>query len=217
MTRARAVCVLGLLLATSMLIAPAARAESLYRYWSYWSIADGTWHFATVGPGSSVPADGAVEGWHFVITSQQGGAADAPKVPAASAFDDICGTTAPAAGRKRVAMVVDFGMPKDAPAGEHQPVGITECLTADIDASGYELLSTVADVRAENGLVCGIDSYPLAECAEVVDPASLAAPTSVTEQLMPTSSSGSTGPLVSGLTLLVLGGLGYAVWKRRRT
>ena len=196
---------------------PAARAETAYRYWSYWTASDGAWSFATMGPATSVPADGAVEGWRFVVTSEQGTADDAPTTPAASAFDDACGSTAPQDGRKRVAVIVDFGLPADAPAGERQPVGVAECVVADQGASGFELLSSVADVRTENGLVCGIDSYPLTECAAVVDASALAAERSVTERLLPTSTTGSpSGPLVSGLALLIVAGIGWTVWKRRR-
>ena len=51
--------VLAIAGATAMLaLAPAARAETAYRYWTYWSVTDGAWRFATLGPASAVPVDG---------------------------------------------------------------------------------------------------------------------------------------------------------------
>ena len=38
--------VLAIAGATAMLaLAPAARAETAYRYWTYWSVTDGAWRF----------------------------------------------------------------------------------------------------------------------------------------------------------------------------
>jgi len=76
----------------SILIGTPAHAAS-YRYWSYWWVDQGTWVFATAGPASSAPADGAVEGWRFGITGLAGSSADAPgldpKVASASPWSSI--------------------------------------------------------------------------------------------------------------------------------
>jgi hypothetical protein len=212
-------------LSVMMLMAPAARAETAYRYWTYWAVNDGSWMFETIGPASNVPVDGSVEGWRFAVTSAAGRAENAPtSVAADTAFIDLCGSTESVPGMKRIALVVDFGMPADAPPGERQPVGINECVVADTGASGYEVLRSIADVRVKDGLICGIDSYPLVECAEMVDPNALAANTdsatsTVTDAIMPTSaSSGSpTGPLVSALVILLVAGIGYFAWRGRKT
>ena len=204
--------------------APAAQAQTAYRYWSYWSVGDGAWSFATLGPASAVPPDGAVEGWRFAVTTEQASAQDAPRPAAGAAFADVCGSTAPVEGSKRIALVLDFGEPGDAPSGERPPATVTECVVADADASGYEVLSAVAQVRTEDGLVCGIDGFPAAGCADVVDTSTSAStPPSATAsaQAMPASPAaapalgGGWAMLVSALALLGAAIVGTWVWKRR--
>ena len=197
--------------------APAARAETAYRYWSYWSVRDSAWSFATLGPASALPADGAVEGWRFAVTTEQASAQDAPRTDAASAFDAICGTTAAVDGRKRIALVLDFGDPADAPDGQTPPASVTECVVAAPDASGYQVLSSVADVRTEDGLVCGLDGFPGSGCADIVDAAS-PAPTSNASAAAPASApalGGAWAMLVSALALLGAAILGAVLWRRR--
>lgn len=221
---ARAAVACAIALSAVTLMAPAARAETAYRYWTYWAVQESHWLFSNIGPASNVPVDGSVEGWRFAITSAAGRAENAPaSVAAATAFIDLCGSTASMPGKKRIALIVDFGMPEDAPAGERQPVGIKNCVVADTGASGYEILRSTADVRVENGLVCGIDGYPLVECAEMVDPNELAdkadsTTSAVTDALLPLSASNSspTGPLVSALVILLVAGIGYVAWRGRK-
>ena len=61
---------------------------------------------------ASIPADGAVSGWRFEIAGESG-AARPPRI--APDFAAICGSTAAVAGSKRVALVIDYGVPADAP------------------------------------------------------------------------------------------------------
>lgn len=234
----------GVLLAIAIAVvigAPAARAETAYRYWSYWQASDGDWSFATLGPASAMPPDGAVEGWRFAITTEQAGAKDAPRMQAAGAFADICGATDPTPGRKRIALVLDFGHPADAPAGEVPPAQVTRCVIAEPDASGYQVLSAAAEVRTDEGLVCGIAGYPRAGCADVVDAADAAgaagsldatdamdgmdardasaavtaSPSSLSPAATAPALSGGWAMLVSALALLGAAALGTWVWKRR--
>src|SRR5688500_4258203 len=94
----------------SLLSGPAEAAS--YRYWGYYTWTDGAWAFATKGPDQTAPADGAVEGWRFAVTTESG----SPRVPRADGdFDAICTSTDPAAGKKRVAVVIDGGLSDDAP------------------------------------------------------------------------------------------------------
>lgn len=202
--------------------APAAHAQTAYRYWSYWSVSDGAWSFATLGPASAVPPDGAVEGWRFAVTTEQASAQDAPRTTAATAFADVCGSTAEVEGSKRIALVLDFGEPGDAPSGETPPAVVTECVVADADASGYEVLSAVAQVRAEDGLVCGIAGFPAAGCADIVDAAEATASGAVTAPPGPAATpasapalGGGWAMLVSALALLGAAIVGTWVWKRR--
>jgi hypothetical protein len=202
-------------LAIMLALAPATRAETAYRYWTYWSVTDGAWRFATLGPASAVPVDGSVEGWRFAITSAAGSAGDAPETNPVSAFDSICGGTPAQAGVKRVALTIDFGMPQDAPAGERSPVDINTCVVGKEDATGYELLRSITEVRVGDGLLCGIAGYPIAECAEAID----ARPASVTPEPGPVAdapeAAPSAGPLVTGLVILLAAALGFLAWRGR--
>lgn len=169
-TLARAAGATALAVAACVLVAPSAQA-SAYRYWTYWQAPTGTtsWAFATQGPGTSLPADGSVEGWSFGVTTESGSADDAPSI--APEFDAICADTPAAAGSKRVALVVDTGPAAVAPDGEVPPAPIATCVLADQQASGYEILRSVVEVRTEDGLVCGVAGYPARECAPVLDDA----------------------------------------------
>ena len=220
--------VLAIAGATAMLaLAPAARAETAYRYWTYWSVTDGAWRFATLGPASAVPVDGSVEGWRFAITSAAGSAGDAPETNPATAFDSICGGTPAQAGMKRVALTIDFGMPQDAPEGELSPVNINTCVVGELDATGYELLRSITEVRVGDGLICGIAGYPLAECAELVEDRAPASTGMSTEGASPSilpepgylvaapESAPSAGPLITGVAVLVAAVIGLLAWRGR--
>lgn len=147
---------------------PATAHAAAYRYWTYWSGAGGTWSFATMGPAQSLPADGSVEGWRFAVTSESGSPEDAPRVE--PSFRAICDGTPAVAGNKRVALVVDFGLADDAPAGEQPGAPVTTCVSIATDATGYQVLRSALEVRVgDDGLVCDIDGYPRSECAAIVE------------------------------------------------
>lgn len=167
-TTARAAGALALALVAVVLVAAPARAAA-YRYWTYWQAPAGavSWTFANQGPGTSVPADGDVEGWSFGITTASADPADAPG--AAPDFAAVCGSTPAEPDRKRVALVIDPGPAAVAPDGDIPLAGSSTCVVAPPDATGYEILRSVAEVRTENGLVCGLGGYPSTECAPVLD------------------------------------------------
>ena len=170
--RVGALVALGAAAAVLLAVASPAQAAA-YRYWTYWQGVDGAWRFATVGPASAVPADGAVEGWAFRVS---GAAGDPDADPAAAPdFDAVCGSTPPAEDSKRVALVIDPGSPAIAPAGQAPPEPIEVCVVAEPDATGYDVLRSVTQVRVEGGLVCGVAGYPTGECAPVLDDAEVAA------------------------------------------
>ena len=143
---------------------PAASQAAAYRYWSYWLGADGGWSFSNVGPAFRSPADGTLEGWRFSVSGVEGNRAPA----FAADFEAVCGDTAPEDGRKRVAVVVDPGLPADAPEGEQPPGAWAMCVVAEPRATGYDVLRAAATVRAERGLICGIGGYPARGCADVI-------------------------------------------------
>jgi hypothetical protein len=164
----RAISAAALVLAAVALVASPAQA-SAFRYWTYWQAPAGAtaWAFATQGPGTSLPADGDVEGWSFGVTTESGNLDDAPRT--APDFATICGASTAGQGSKRVALVIDTGESAIAPAGQAPPASTAVCAVVPQDATGYDILRSVVEVRVENGLVCGIDGYPTGECAPVLD------------------------------------------------
>lgn len=220
MRTARAAAVLiGIAILAMTAVAPAARAESAYRYWTYWQGNAGTWQFGTQGPATSNPLDGAVEGWRFAVSGAAGSTQSQPALNPATAFADLCGSTPPISGKKRVALIVDPGYVSESPEGEEPIAALSTCVVADSDASGYDILRSQLAVRVEGGLVCGIGGYPAHECAPVIDVS--------TESTMPTGAAVNERPSDDSLTsmgsisltiLVVIFGIVLAVvlWWRRK-
>jgi MYXO-CTERM domain-containing protein len=192
----------GLLLATAN---PAHAAG--YRYWSFWDRTGSTWTYATEGPSTAVPSDGDVQGFRFAV-SEDSADADTPRGPAS--FTAICGDTAARDGRKRVALVIDFGTASDAPSGETPPARRTECAVVPRDATTAEALATAAKPLRynTNALLCAIAGYPVAGCGEQVSG----------KKTVPAESGSDGGPsvgLYAGLAAVALLGAA-AVWQTRR-
>lgn len=141
-----------------------AHAEDGYQYWNYFHLQKGSWTFSKVGAGDYTPADGAVEGFRFGTSTQSQGIeprADLDKVD----FEAICGTAKAPTGKKRVAVVLDFG----AEMGKGQPPAPrADCAVVAKDASTQQVLEEVADLRVGSGMVCAIDGYPATGCGEPV-------------------------------------------------
>ena len=205
----------ALLTLTAVAAAPAQAAG--YRYWSYWESDGGKpWAYATQGPATARPAEGDAIGFRFAISS---GTDDTSLPSAAPDFAKICGGVEQKDGTKRVAVVLDFGGPADAPPGDTPPTKPVQvgCAQVREDATSAEALATVAKpLRYDSAaMLCGIAGYPARGCGEQVAekvPAS-AAPTSSAS----TGENGggpSLGVLVGGAAVLALGGA--AVWKARR-
>ena len=207
----------GMLLCLS--VASNAQAAA-YRYWTYWHVAGGAWQFAQTGPASATPADGSVEGWRYAVSTASGDPANAPGVVAAGAFGRICATTAPAAGSKRVALVVDPGPARQAPPGQAPGPLTTFCVVAPLDANGYDILRRVGPVRVGDGLICAINRYPSTGCADLVDDSEVTAPAAA-DAMNPAASpeespaQASPVPVIVGLGALALLGI-LAWWLRRR-
>lgn len=168
-TRSRRAVCCSVLIATASLGVPIpAFADSGYRYWSYWhgdTTEPGEWVYASEGSGTRVPADGDVEGWRFGVA----GEASRIEPTVSSDFASICAGVTPTEGDKRVGIVIDAGLPDQAPAGERPSGTRIECVLAPTGATGYQVLMQIANVRTDAGFVCGIDGYPSQECAPLVD------------------------------------------------
>lgn len=149
-----------------VLLAPSASAAA-YKYWSYQTWTDGKWASATKGPADVTPKDGAVDGWRYAVS----GDTTPPRVPRADGdFEAICGSTPEAEGKKRVAVVIDYGIAEEAPKGEKPQPARGECASVATKASSAEVLAAVAEVRQdEQGLTCALDGYPKTGCGDPVE------------------------------------------------
>ncbi|MFF1381039.1 SCO2322 family protein [Streptomyces sp. NPDC058308] len=217
MTAGRGRLLLGALLAAlaGILLAVPAQAAG-YRYWSFWDRDGGQWTYASQGPGTARPEDGAVQGFRFAVSEDS---KDAAKPRGAADFEDICADTPAKDGRKRVALVVDFGTAGDAPGGETPPKPRTACAQVADDATSAEALASVAKpLRYDSkALLCAIDGYPKSGCGEQVagdggtrqDSASTADPGHDEDDGGPSLG------LIAGLAAVALLG-GAAVWQARR-
>ncbi|MEU0003562.1 SCO2322 family protein [Streptomyces sp. NPDC006314] len=158
----------ALLLTAFLLLHAATRAHATgYRYWSFWEHTGGHWTYATQGPSTVRPDDGAVQGFRFAVSADS---ADARRPRGTADFTTICADTAAKPDTKRVALVLDFGTPADAPSGETPPARRTVCARVPADATTAEALATVAKpLRYDtNALLCAISGYPEKGCGEQV-------------------------------------------------
>lgn len=152
------------LLAGALVALASPAHAAAYRYWGYFQQSAGSWAFAQVGPAQSRPADGSVEGWRFAVADET-----STRFPRAlPSFDEVCSAVPAEAGRKRVAVVLDFGRPADAPDGSTPPKPTARCAVVDTAASGAAVLAAVATVRAEKSLTCAVDGFPATGCGDPV-------------------------------------------------
>ncbi|MGK5548069.1 SCO2322 family protein [Streptomyces sp. URMC 127] len=165
-TRGGAAAVLFTLVA--LLGAAPAQAATGYRYWSFWQGSGGQWAYATQGPGTARPGDGDVVGFRFAVSADS---SDAARPRAAADFGAVCDRTPAEDGKKRVAVILDFGTPADAPGGERPPAARSVCARVGEDATAGEALAEVArPLRYDSAaLLCAIAGYPRTGCGEQVD------------------------------------------------
>ena len=229
----RAAITLFLVMLAGVAIAAPAQAAA-YRYWGYFHLEKGAWAFAQSGPAQLVPKDGAVEGWRFAVADESS-VRDPRATPT---FDALCATTKAATGTKRVGLVIDYGRPADSADGTAPPAVRATCVAVPEKATGSDVLVAAgAALRLEKGLTCGIDGWPATGCGPAVDPVSAAAASPDTDVTIPAptpsaaanaagassgtstddGSTGSSWPVIGGLAALILvGGLGFAAWRRGR-
>ncbi|MFF5957021.1 SCO2322 family protein [Streptomyces luteogriseus] len=206
--------VLLLLLASLLLCAGAGQAEAAgYRYWSFWERDGEQWVYATQGPSLARPSDGDVQGFRFAVSEDS---ASATRPRGTADFATICARTPAKDGRKRVALVIDFGTPADAPGGETPPAARTACARVSSDATTAEALAAVAKpLRYDtNALLCAISGYPEKGCGEQVSQRQDQQQKPAAEEKTPSDDGPSLG-LVAGIAVVVLLG-GAAIWQVRR-
>jgi len=170
----KAFFITALILITSTLVIPSSQAaDKGWRYWGYFQAAPGKtiWTAAMTGPTVDI-ADGAVEGWSFVFSSD-----DVPSVApqVKPSFKIICAGVKPDPDTKRIALVIEFGSKAWAPKGEKVAKTITRCVRTAIESQGIDVLGQVVKIRAAaSGLICGLNGFPAKECGvEIPTPAKL--------------------------------------------
>ncbi|MFI5682267.1 SCO2322 family protein [Streptomyces sp. NPDC051636] len=200
----------ALLLAAFLCVALAGRAHATgYRYWSFWERTGGHWTFATEGPSTARPSDGDVQGFRFAVSEDSAGAT---RPRGTADFDSVCAKSPARAGRKRVALVLDFGTSADAPSGETPPARRAACAVVSPDAPTADALAAVAGpLRYDShALLCAIGGYPGKGCGEqVAEGKSRPAATKSEPQHGP-----SVGVLAGVGAVVLLGGA--ALWQARR-
>ena len=226
--------VLALLVAAclgALTVAPAHAAA--YRFWGFYQLENGSWVFAQKGPDQTVPADGSVDGWRYAVGDES-----SSRFPrAVLTFEQVCGSTAPQAGSKRVAVVVDFGRAADSESAATPPEPKAACAVVPEKGTSTDVLKAAGDLRVEKGLICSVAGYPATGCggevkevsAEAKAPdtavviAAPAAPSATSPTTAPAdaaaqptsgSSGGSTAAyVIVGLALLAL--IAYLVYRAR--
>ncbi|MFH8656352.1 SCO2322 family protein [Streptomyces afghaniensis] len=199
-----------LLLASLLLCAGAGQAQAArYQYWSFWERDGDHWVYATQGPSTARPSDGDVQGFRFAVSEDSGNAA---RPRGEADFKTICAATPARDGKKRVALLLDFGTTTDAPSGETPPPARTACAQVSPDATTAEALAVVAKpLRYDmNAFLCAISGYPEKGCGEQV-----AKQQKPTAEKKNTSEHGPSLGLVAGIAVVALLGAA-AIWQVRR-
>ncbi|MFG2548471.1 SCO2322 family protein [Streptomyces sp. NPDC048581] len=219
---------LALLCAALVVLTGAAQAAQAtgYRYWSFWDRDGDTWTYATQGPSTARPSDGDVQGFRFAVSEDS---KDATRPRGAAVFQVICARTPAQDGKKRVALVIDFGTKADAPSGETPPPRRTACARVAADATTAEALASVAKpLRYDtNALLCAIAGYPESGCGEQVsgakeptadEPTADERRTAAQETATAKDDESGGGPslgLVAGIAVVAVLGTA-AIWQARR-
>ncbi|MGH3354428.1 MAG: SCO2322 family protein [Nocardioidaceae bacterium] len=207
-------------LAGTLAFASPAYAEKGFKYWGYYHLTDGRWEASKKGAAQFQAEDGDVEGFRFASTT----ATDPERPPRAVAtFEEICGGTRPADGKKRIAIVLDFGTTQDANEGEQPQQAEAACAVVPDDATTQQALESVEPLRIEGGLICAIDGYPAEGCGDPVQDVTMPAKEQPVQLAMPgeetvgESGGGSGGIAVVGVAavVVVLGGGAVVVARRR--
>lgn len=213
---------------TALLLAALPASATSYRYWSFWqgsgSGGSSGWSYQQAGPNTFRPADGSVDGWRFGVSADSSNAARPRTAPD---FAAVCGGTAPVAGKKRVAVVIDYGTASDAPSGSTPPAERTACAVLNPDDSSAQLLAQLSPpLRYDgNGILCAISGYPRTGCGEVVaDGAKASAPAATgataggpaTAAPADDSTAATVGWVAGGALIVTIGAAGYWQSRRRR-
>lgn len=211
--------ILRVLVAISFLVASALPASAAsYRYWGFFTGADGAWIMSMVGAAENIPADGSVDGWRFGIGTDT----DTPEPRTLPNFAELCPDVIAVEGITRVAVVIDFGDADQAPAAETPLSNRVECVSMPAGGSSADALAISADVRANGGFVCGMDGFPLTECGvEVPDPigaeaAPIATDAEAVEEAANEMDTGGNIFIYAGIILVVVVGIMLVIGRTKK-
>ncbi|EFE80935.1 secreted protein [Streptomyces albidoflavus] len=175
-------------------------------------------------PGTGPAPPGGRLGAGIPVRGQRGGGR-LRRAPSEAAFAEICEETGERAGRKRIALVLDFGTAADAPEGERPPKPRTACASVAEEASAADALAAVAPpLRYDSSaMLCAIDGYPRTGCGEQVSgpgepSAGESSASPGTEESDSGSAPGGDGPsagLLVGVGAVAVLGVA-ALWQSRR-
>lgn len=197
--------------------ADSAQASSGYKFWNYFHGHGSMWQFADTGAASYIPTDGSVEGWRYGISDGVHGR-QPRTVPN---FGAVCANSPAESGEKRVAVVIDYGLPEEAPTGETPPKPVGACAVVPTEFNGEQVLQAVATIRIE-AMVCGISGYPATGCAVATRDANVQHEPTVQLQIVHraggggTASGGFSAQLVALAALIVAIGVGAVTLTMRR-
>ncbi|HYJ66902.1 MAG TPA: SCO2322 family protein [Nocardioidaceae bacterium] len=164
--RSRTLALIGAVLVSGLgaafpLASPASAAPTesapAYKYWGYYH-ADGDgddWKYSTVGATEATPNDGTVEGWRYGLDT------DGSRTPRVMPdFASICGGQTTSADHKLVAVVIDYGLPEEAEGDDETPDARGACADVPADATGQDVLQSVAETTTGDAGIASIDGYP---------------------------------------------------------
>ena len=189
---------------------------SVYVYWSYWDQPTvGSWAVAATGAGSQVPPDGSVVGWRYGV----GTTGDINQPPrSADSFAQLCSSTPPAANKKRVGVVIDYGSVAVAPSGQQPPATTANCAVVDPTSNALQATGAVtAERTSAQGMVCGLSGYPATGCGTQVSATVATADAGAATQTTtdPQTSSGA-WPTLLGIGIIIVLGVGGILLARKR-
>lgn len=207
-------------------VASPAQATDYYRYWVFFTVDNGAYVASNLGVGAVTPADGSIEAFRWAAPADY----EKPNLPridlATVTFDSVCGDTPAVDGQKRVVVLVDFGVAEDA-GGAAIPEATAECSQVATDATAFQVLQKVVDVRSDNSefgpLLCGIEGFPATGCAsektQTATPADTGFVTVASDAPAAEDDDDNKGLLYTGLAAVValLLGAGYFVARRAKS
>jgi hypothetical protein len=209
----------------ALTLASPAHAADYYRYWSFFTVENGTYVYSQVGVGVVKPSDGSMLAFRYAAPADYN-KPDEPRIDLGTVtFDSVCGDTAAVDGQKRVAVIADFGVSDDA-EGATVPDPFARCAQVPTKSTAFQVMQKIAQIRSTNlsgPFICAIDAYPASGCGEAkvktATPANEGFVTIATDQPAEAKDDSNNEVLYAGIaaTVVVLLGGGWLLSRRNKT